>query len=487
MPMWGAMETNESIEECAGSLDECRDRVDRLSRDLVALRQREKKLYRRLYFDEKTGLPNHAFFARNIERLVHRLRDTNSKFAIAFINLDESYDMLEKANKSVLSEWVLYRTAISIQDIVRGAGSVYQTKSDEFGLLVDDASNSGKLQDLLDLILESVASLHRFPGQTISIGCSIGCAIHPEHGLTSGDLLRNADIALAFSRKLGRNGLVYDPSMSREISEGVALKEGMLSALEEQAQVELEAQFQLAYQPLVRVTDIIEGDIRAETIGSECLLRWRHPERGSIEPKRFIPVAEENGLIIPIGNWVFYRAAEKIRRWRSLGHESLFLSVNLSPAQFSDVKLIDNISRLLDHQELPPDALHVEVTETAVMEDPEEALKKIDMLHEMGIRLSIDDFGTGYSSLGYLRDLRVHTLKIDKSFIDDLADNEYDRGIVRAIVSMAHSLNVEVLAEGVEHEKQVSVLYDMGCRVFQGFYFSNPLSDMKFEAYLKTG
>ena len=476
----------QTFEECLDLRDELAKLNERLRRDVGALRSREKKLLRRLYFHEKSGLPNHALLSRDINNAVSRSisGETKDRFGILFVALDQTFDMLKKSQRSILSEWVLYKTAVSLTNLVKPSGRVYQTKSNEFAILIEGIEDFADCASYVGRVGEVTSKMHRFPGQTISIGCYVGCAAFPDHGESAGEILRKADIALSFSQSSSRKGLVYDPSMTEEITERVALQEGILKALEEQAQLELDAQFSLVYQPLVRVLECNGRGIRTRTVGTECLLRWKHPEWGAISPGRFIPLAEENGLIIPIGNWVFYRAVEQIKRWRESGLNGLYMSVNLSPVQFKDARLVEYIEHLVGSQNIPPDALQLEITETAVMEDPDESLKKIEALREFGIRLSIDDFGTGYSSLGYLKNLRVDTLKIDKSFIDSVTHDTYDQGIVKAVVSMARSLGMEVLAEGVETKEQVEFLFKTGCYKLQGYYFSKPLATADFDTYI---
>jgi diguanylate cyclase len=449
----------------------------------------EHELLQRMYLDEKTGFPNHAYLYRDCRHIFSNRAASpeGAKSAIIFIALDETFEILKKSQVSVVSEWVLYKIAHWIREIVGKRGKVYHSRDTEFAVILHRVDNAADCADVADKIASKISEIHRFPGHHITVGCHIGCAIYPDHGENTGSILRGADIALSECRKNNWAYAVFSSEMADDLRERIDLKHGILRALEEHAINEMETQFDLCFQPLVRVVSLDGHEPQRRIIGSECLLRWNHPLMGSISPGRFIPVAEESGLIIPIGNWVLYNATKKLMEFQKLAKSPLYMSVNLSPKQFYDPYLIENMERVLHVRDLDPASLHLEITETSMMDDPEDARRKCDLIQKMGMKISIDDFGTGYSSLSYLKNLRVDTLKIDKSFVDDVVTNSQNQGIVRAVISMARSLGIDILAEGVEEYDQLEFIHNEGCSKIQGYYFSKPLTSQDFISYLSAG
>jgi EAL domain-containing protein (putative c-di-GMP-specific phosphodiesterase class I)/GGDEF domain-containing protein len=449
----------------------------------------EHKLLQRMYLDEKTGFPNHAYLYKDCRHLFSGRAAVSSdpKSAIIFIALDETFEMLKKSHVSVVSEWLLYKIAHWIKEIIGARGKVYHSRDTEFAAILHHVENEADCSNIAEKIYAKISEIHSFPGHHITIGCHIGCAIYPDHGENTGAMLRSADIALTECRKNNRTFAVFSSKMAQELKERLDLKHGILRALEVQTVEEIESQFDLCFQPLVHVASLKNNKTHHKVIGSECLLRWNHPMMGPISPGRFIPLAEESGLIIPIGNWVLYNATQKLVEFQKHAKMPLYMSVNLSPKQFYDPYLVENIERILNTRDLDPGSIHLEITETSMMEDPEDTRLKCDLIQKMGMKISIDDFGTGYSSLSYLKDIRVDTIKIDKSFVDDVATNNQNQGIVKAIISMARSLGMDILAEGVEEFDQLDFIHNQGCSEIQGYYFSKPLSFGDFASYLSAG
>lgn len=450
------------------------------------LRKQERKLLRRLYFNEQSGLPNHYLMARELVKLLERRKPhhADTRLAVIVVSLDETFEVLRKTQKSIVSEWVIYRTSNWIKEIVGDDGSVFHTRDQEFIIIIPDIGGEAACTAFLDRLSRRISEVHRFPAHNIAIGAYIGCSLCPDHGTEKSDLLRSADISLAACRETKALYVVFEPRMTEEMLEKVELRNGILKALEEQAMKEMHGQFELYFQPVVSITSLNGDGLQYKTTGSECLLRWNHPKKGFINPAKFIPLAEESGLIIPIGNWVFYKAAEKLQKWRAGGLDDLFLSINISPLQFNDTNLIENLERIITRRKIDPAAIQLEITETSVMDDPELSARKLERIHGMGIKISIDDFGTGYSSLSYLKDLAADSLKIDKSFIDNVADSPENQSIVRAVISIARSLQMEILAEGVENQSQLEFVHNEGCSNIQGYYFSKPLPADAFEEYI---
>lgn len=476
------------LKNCRKEQVTLRSRNRALAAKLEEQEKYERELLQRMYLDEKTGFPNHAYLYRDCRHIFSDRSAANDgqKSAIIFIALDETFEILKKSQASIVSEWVLYKMAHWIKEIIGNRGKVYHSRDTEFAVVLHHISDTGECVELAEIISSRTSEIHRFPGHHIAIGCHIGFAIYPDHGADAGTIFRSADIALMDCRKNGCAYSMFSYEMAQELMEQVDLKNGILRALEEQAIEEIESQFELCFQPLVKVFSLDNKNMKHRVIGSECLLRWNHPMMGPISPARFIPLAEESGLIVPIGNWVMYQATQNLVEFQRHTKSPLYLSLNLSPKQFYDPYLIDNMRRVISMRGIDPACIQLEITETSVMDDPEDARLKCDAIQAMGMKISIDDFGTGYSSLSYLKDLRVDSLKIDKSFVDDVVTNPQNQGIVRAVISMARSLGMDILAEGVEKYDQLEFVHKEGCSKIQGYYFSKPLKHEEFISYLSA-
>lgn len=302
-------------------------------------------------------------------------------------------------------------------------------------------------------------------------GCYLGLSLFPDHGETKEELLGNADIALKESERAMRPFVVYDEET------------GQRFRTRDQVEVELKQAihagfigFSLNYQPLV--------DRYKASRGAEALLRWESPTLGSVSPAEFVPVAEESGIIRHLGHWALYQACRQLHLWQNAGHDDLYLAVNLSPAQFKQADLVERVSGVVESTNIRPGTLHLELTETMVMEDPEDAIVKLEALRELGIHLALDDFGTGYSSLTHLRQFPFDVLKIDRSFVTDVDRTQNNREIVSAMIDLAHAFGMQSLAEGVEREEEFDFLVGRGVNLFQGYLFSRPLSGETYEELL---
>lgn len=472
------------------ALEGLKERKDneKLRQKLDNLRIEHKHLERRLITNHDTGLPNKIVLDDVLNELLERFNrsDEEQGLVVCFLALDKSYDMLRKTMKPVVCEWVIYRTAERIKELIPKNSHLFHTRTDEFMILLRGIRDRDHCEEIARKLLEIVTDSHRLPGHNVAIGCNLGLSMYPEHGTTKRRLLRNADIALSVSGRSKNAFAVFTKEMSDEVIEKVELQNSILKALEDQAIAEIDKQFEVHYQPIVHVTGASGGKLRWRVKGAEALLRWNHPQKGSISPGRFIPLAEESGLIIPIGSWVLYTVAEQLKKWHLAGYEDLYMSVNLSPRQFKDEWLLDNIQRALEMKKLDPHYLQLEITEGTVMEDPDESIRKLEELHDRGIKISIDDFGTGYSSLNYLRRFPLDSLKIDRSFVIDIVENTSNQGIVRAIISMAKNMDIEVLTEGTEEQDQVEFLFGEDCSCFQGYFFSRPLPLDDYTEFLST-
>jgi predicted signal transduction protein with EAL and GGDEF domain len=343
---------------------------------------------------------------------------------------------------------------------------------DEFALLINSLDRIDDARRLAGRAVEALQEPIRIGGIDVRTSASIGIAVYPADGATAETLAAHAEAAMRCAKQRGRGGIQrFEGGMSTSVEERVQLESELHTALEQ-------GQFQLYYQPKVHTQT---GAVRS----AEALIRWIHPQRGLIPPDTFIPLAEECGLIGAIGEWVAREACRQARAWQDQGLPPLRVSVNLSPSQFRGSGLTDTIRGALDGAALDPQYFEVELTESAVMSDPEESIAILEQLSSMGVMVSVDDFGTGYSSMSYLRRFPIDKLKIDRVFISEIASRPEDASIVRAIVSLAHSLRLKVVAEGVETPAQLEFLKAIGCDEYQGYHFSRPLPGDEFERLIR--
>jgi predicted signal transduction protein with EAL and GGDEF domain len=367
---------------------------------------------------------------------------------------------------------LLQEVARRLSAVARTADTVARFGGDEFVLV---GSSLVGAEDALQLAARAIESLRapvRIAGIDVHTSPSIGIALYPEDGASIEALLAHADAAMHTAKHQGPGNIQrYTPGMQAGTEDRVQMESELHQAIESK-------QFELHYQPKV---DTRTGVVRS----AEALIRWVHPSRGLVSPAQFIPLAEECGLIGAIGEWVIREACRQARAWQEEGVPSLRISVNLSASQFREAGLVDSIRRALDDVGLPARYLEVELTESAVMSDPEQSVAILEQLSAMGVLVSVDDFGTGYSSMSYLRRFPIDKLKIDRVFINEIASRPEDASIVRAIVSLAHSLNLKVVAEGVETSAQLDFLKTAGCDEYQGYHYSRPLPAEQFQRLIR--
>jgi predicted signal transduction protein with EAL and GGDEF domain len=334
---------------------------------------------------------------------------------------------------------------------------------DEFTILLPNVTSMDEAAKIGQRILEALKPAFQIEDNQLHIKTSIGIAVYPRDGQDAETLLRNADAALYRTKQQGKNNYqFYTSTMNAEASEMLRLETLLHYALERR-------EFVLYYQPQINIKT-------REICGIEALVRWQHPELGLVYPNKFIPLAEENGLIIPIGEWVLQTACSQNKAWQNAGLQPLRISVNLSSRQFQDKNLVSMVSRVLDRTELEPKWLELEITESSLMNNVKFARQALSELQEIGVNISMDDFGTGYSSLGYLKKFPFHTLKIDQSFVRDLKDNPKDIAIISAAITLGYGFNLRVIAEGVENQEQLELLRSLNCEEMQGYWFSRPLT-----------
>jgi EAL domain-containing protein (putative c-di-GMP-specific phosphodiesterase class I) len=358
-----------------------------------------------------------------------------------------------------------------LKTILREQDTLSRQGGDEFILILPGSDADGAAlvaSKLIDVVSQPcVIEQHE-----LIITPSIGIAIYPNDGETLELLSKNADAAMYRAKHSGRNNFrFFTPEMQAQSSRNLTLANALRHAIERN-------EMQLHYQPQLSIQD---GHI----IGVEALLRWQNSELGNISPTEFIPIAENNGQIIKIGEWVLSTAVRQLKHWIDIGYSPLIMAVNLSAVQFRQNNLPELVTRILEAEKLPPQYLELELTEAAAMDNPQAAIEMMNRLNELGIRMSIDDFGTGYSSLSYLKKFKVYKLKIDQSFVRDLTEDPEDKAIVTAIINMANGLGLQTIAEGVETSNQLAFLRLQGCNEVQGYYFSKPLAPSQFEEFVR--
>ena len=439
-------------------------------RDITEHKEAEDRIRRLAHYDPLTGLPNRTLLADRSEHAISIAQRGGTPLALIFLDLDHFKNVNDSLGHRVGDE-LLKALSQRLRAVVREQDTVSRLGGDEFILVLPGTDAEGAAH-VASKLLETAAQPYHLERHELTITPSIGIALFPHDGADFDTLSKCADAAMYRAKQDGRNTFrFFTPEMQARSDRTLQLENALRRALERQ-------QFELHYQPQMALAD-------GRIVGAEALLRWRHPELGMVSPAEFIPVAEDNGLILPIGEWVLRSAAQQARAWMDAGLPQLSVSVNLSAVQFRQAHLPDLVGRILQEAGLPPERLELELTEGAAMEDPRAAIAMMDSLHERGIRMAIDDFGTGYSSLSYLKRFQAYKLKIDQSFVRDITVDPEDRAIVGAIISLAGALGLQTIAEGVETEGQLAFLREHGCHEVQGYLFGRPMAAAEFERLVR--
>ena len=453
-----------------------RDQVGRLE-EVITLRTRgleaaNRQLRHLATHDALTGLPNRVLLDdRLAQAIAHADRDSRT-FALLMCDLDR-FKLINDSLGHRAGDELLQEVARRLTGIMRSVDTVARFGGDEFVLVGSTIADSEDATRLANRVIEALQAPVCIAGIDVHTSPSIGIAIYPADGLSIETLLAHADAAMYSAKQRGRGNVQrYAPGMHAGTEDRVQLESDLHNAA-------TLSQFKLYYQPKV---DTRTGAVRS----AEALIRWVHPKRGIVSPAEFIPLAEECGLIATIGEWVIREACRQARAWQDEGDPPLRVSVNLSASQFREIGLVESIRRALDEAGLNAQYLEVELTESAVMSDPEQSIAILEQLSAMGVLVSVDDFGTGYSSMSYLRRFPIDKLKIDRVFINEIASRAEDASIVRAIVSLAHSLHLKVVAEGVETAAQLDFLRAAGCDEYQGYHFSRPLPAEEFQRLIRA-
>lgn len=430
----------------------------------------QERIRQMAFYDQLTGLPNRCLLRDRVDRLFAQMRREETSFAIMFIDLDN----FKRVNDSLghhVGDLLLKEVASRLSSCVREVDTVSRQGGDEFVVLLPEC-DSDCAQGIAGRILASLSLPHDLDGHEVVATPSIGISMFPRDARDFETLTKHADTALYRVKENGRAGFqFFIPEMNAAARKRLELENQLRKAVENGG-------FSLHYQPQV---DRMHGRI----VGMEALIRWNDPVLGNVPPDEFIPVAEENGLIVPIGAWVLREACAQNRRWQDEGLPAVPVSVNVSAVQIHRPDFVGTVAGVLDDAGLSPGLLDLELTERVVMSDVDQSVQIMRELHALGVGLSIDDFGTGYSSLAYLKRFPLKTLKIDKSFVRDLETNPDDRTIATSIILLAHGLDVSVVAEGVENPLQLDILREQGCDTLQGYHFSRPLPADEFAAFFR--
>ena len=443
-------------------------------RDVTKHRRLEQELAHQAFHDSLTGLANQALFRDRVDHAVARISRHAARLAVLFLDLDD-FKTVNDSLGHTAGDALLVAVAERLGHCVRDGDTVARLGGDEFAVLVEDLGSEREVTLLADRIIAGLQRPFTLAGREMFIGASIGISLDGP-GIDSGQLLRNADIAMYTAKRRGRNrSEIFQPAMHVAAVERMEVEASLRKALEAHA-------LTLEYQPVVALST-------GALTGVEALVRWRHPGRGPIPPSTFIPLAEEAGLIGELGRQVLMAACTQTRRWqlRYPGCADLKVSVNLSPRQLQADGLIDEVAEALATSGLPPSTLVLEITEGAVMNDAEAAIARLHELKALGVRLAVDDFGTGYSSLSYLQRFPIDILKIDRAFVNEVETRDEQASLVAAIISLARSLRLYAVAEGVETRRQADALKALGCGFAQGYHFARPMPPEALASILETG
>jgi len=439
-------------------------------RDLTERLRADERIDTLARTDSLTGLPNRRHMAERVEAAAATMRHDGDGFALLLVDLDR-FRLINDGMGFDQGDRVLREVGDRIRRCLRQGDELARTGGDQFALLLRHA-DAAAAESAATRVLDAVAQPWQADAGPFSLTCSVGIALAPGHGRSGDELLNHAEDAVRQAKLAGSNGLRFHQQRAGgDLRSHIQLDHGMRQAL-------ASGRFRLHYQPQV---ELATGRI----VGAEALIRWRDPTLGDVPPGTFIRVAEDTGFIIAIGDWVLAQAARQAAQWRKTGHV-LPVAVNVSALQFRQPQFVDRVASVLTEHALPPSLLELELTES-LLTDPDEALPRLQALAALGVQLSIDDFGVGYSSLAYLKRLPVGRLKIDRSFVMGLPDDERDAGIVRATVQMAHALGMGVIAEGVETEPQRRFLAEAGCQLFQGYLFAPAMDALSLTRRLGGG
>ncbi len=442
-----------------------------IASDISAIKKTEERLEHLAHHDSLTNLPNRMLFSDRLMQAAALARRNKKMIAVMLLDLDRFKEVNDTLGHR-LGDQLLVEVSRRLKYRIREADTISRLGGDEFAVILSDFNDIEKAAQVAQNFMHAVAEPFEIEGHEIYITTSIGITIYPADSDDMETLLKNADTAMYYAKSRGKNNFqFFTNEMNSRIIEKLFIESKLRHALEHD-------EFQLYFQPQVEAKT---GCI----VGMEALLRWVNQELGDMPPSKFIPIAEDTGLIIPIGEWVIQEACRQAKSWQEEGVPILNLSINLSARQFHKQTIVETISDILQKTGFDPRHLELEITESVIMQDVDENIQTLRRLKDLGLRLSIDDFGTGYSSLNYLKRFPIDVLKIDRSFVMDITSDPDDSSVVSAIIALAHSLNLKVIAEGVETAEQLAFLKERGCNEVQGFYFSKPVPGQRVKELFK--
>ncbi len=442
--------------------NDLRQTMQRLQQEIMRVKTSEANFTHLAQHDALTNLPNRLLVSDRVEQAIGQARRYQRRAALLFLDLD-NFKTINDSLGHDAGDQLLKDVAARLQDAVREMDTVSRQGGDEFLIVLTDVADLDDISTVAKHVLHAMSQPFSLKGMQIVTSVSIGAALYPEDGYDFSALLKHADLAMYQAKAAGRNAFrFFDARMNADIIERLSIESGLREALSQQ-------QFVLHYQPIV---DIHSGRLLA----AEALIRWQHPQHGMVGPDKFIPVAENSGLIVEIGEWVLNEACRQMMVWRAAGLPAFVVSVNLSSVQFRRGNLEALVAGALQRYGLPAGCLELELTESLLLQDSDVFFDMLHRLKALGVKLSIDDFGTGYSNLSYLQRFHVDKLKIDQSFVRKLQDSSPDLAIVTAIIQMAKSLQLLTVAEGIEDDATRSVLAQLGCDQGQGYWFARPLT-----------
>jgi diguanylate cyclase (GGDEF)-like protein/PAS domain S-box-containing protein len=439
--------------------------------DIGATKEAQAQINFLAFHDALTGLPNRELAKDRLDHAIAYATRVNSGIGLLHLDLDH-FQAINDSLGHPVGDALLKKVAAKLLECVRDTDTVSRLGGDEFLIILANVVDPEIISSIAVKVQEKLASTFKIGEHELTTSVSIGIAVYPDDGKDFDMLLKKADTALYKAKEHGRNNhQFYTEQMNSEAVEYLKIRNGLRQAL-------INDEFLLHYQPQINLAD-------GRVVGVESLIRWRHPELGILQPGRFISIAEDSGLIVPIGDWVLKAACRQAVEWQRAGLPDIVVAVNLSAVQFRRGDIEKSVLQALSESGLEPQFLELELTESILIQDADKALDTLHRLKAMGMKLSIDDFGTGYSSLSYLKRFNVDKLKIDQSFVRDMANNRNDAAIVQAIIQMARSLNLQVIAEGVEDENLAALLHSQQCNEAQGYHYARPLAPAAFADYMK--